>query len=340
MLACLLSFIVYNKLYESTKKPWTRPWTRMKTSLLTEQQCKKFKLASGQSSKLLSDGRGLYLRVRADGSKYWIVRLYKEKKANDRGIGEYPKISLADARKKRDEYQIMWADNKDPMIEKKKQRFESNKASNQTFSFIQDETFKNRIVAMSLKHQKRWEGLYKNYLQKGIGALPLKDISDAIVLELIESIYKTKPQTALKVKNLISVTFNFAIEKKWYRGINPTKLLQGNSLIKKPKNTRMRYLEEDRVGELLQKMNKAGKDFPNALIYILMVTGLRVGSLIKAKWSWLNDDVLTIPRSYMKNREEFKCPLPTQALSLLDDLKSKYKNDNNKYIILTVLTLS
>jgi integrase len=189
---------------------------------------------------------------------------------------------------------------------------------------------------MSLKHQKRWVGLYNNYLQKNIGSLPLKDISDAIVLELIESIYKTKPQTALKVKNLISVSFNFAIEKKWYRGINPTKMLQGNSLIKKPKNNRMKYLEEVRVGELLEKMSNSGKDFPNTLIYILMVTGLRVGSLIKARWSWLNGDILTIPKLYMKNREEFKCPLPTQAIKMLDELKRKYNCDNNKYIFQSV----
>ena len=93
----------------------------MKINQLTEQACKRFKLPINAPTKLLADGNGLYLRVRSDGGKYWIVRLYRNKRANDRGIGDYPKISLAEARKKRDEYQLLWSANKDPMIEKKKQ---------------------------------------------------------------------------------------------------------------------------------------------------------------------------------------------------------------------------
>ena len=308
----------------------------MRINQLTEQACKRFKLPSNAAKKLLADGNGLYLRVRSDGSKYWIVRLYKNKRAKDRGIGDYPKISLAEARKKRDEYQMLWSNNKDPMIEKKKQRFEANKALDQSFDFIQSQTFNDKISKMSSKHCVRWQGLYKNYLQSSIGLLPLSDINDAIVLELIERIYKSKPQTALKVKNLISVTFNYAIEKKWFRGINPTRLLQGNSLIKKPKNTRMKYLEEDRVGELMSKLVNSDKVFHKALIYILMVSGLRVGSLIKAKWSWLNNDVLTIPAEYMKNREVFKCPLPKQAIMMLKDLQEKYNIYKNMYIFQSI----
>jgi len=304
----------------------------MKINLLTEQLCKRYKLGPGETKKLISDGNGLYLRVRDDGSKYWMVRLYRDKKANDRGIGEYPRVSLAEARKKRDEYQSLWLDGKDPKIEKKKKLFQANIALNQTFSYIQQQTFEHRIKVMSDKHQARWRGLYRNYLAKKIGDLPLSEINDMIVLEIVENIYKTKPQTALKVKNLISVTFNFAIEKKWYRGINPTKLLQGNSLIKKPKNTRMRYLEEGRVGELMIKLTE-GEDklHQKTLIYILMTTGLRVGSLIRAKWTWLKDETLIIPAEFMKNREVFKCPLPKQAIAMLQVLRDKF-NYNNPFI--------
>jgi hypothetical protein len=36
--------------------------------------------ARGVNKRLLPDGDGLYLRVRNDGTKYWLIRLYKEKK--------------------------------------------------------------------------------------------------------------------------------------------------------------------------------------------------------------------------------------------------------------------
>ena len=230
----------------------------------------------------------------------------------------------------------MWHEYKDPMIERKKKEFEANKALNQTFEFIQNETFNHKISSMSDKHKARWKGLFKNYLSSTIGSLPLQEINDSLLLELVEGIYKTKPQTALKVKNLVSVVFNFAIEKKWYRGINPAKLLQGNSLIKKPKNTRMKYPEATRVGELMRELDASEKDFHKTLIYILMVTGLRVGSLIKAKWSWLSGDVLTIPKLFMKNRELFKCPLPRQAIIYLNNLHTKYKFEKNSYIFQSI----
>ena len=100
----------------------------------------------------------------------------------------------------------------------------------------------------------------------------------------------------------------------------------------------MKYLEENRVGELMRVLDASEKDFHKTLIYILMVTGLRVGSLIKAKWSWLGDDVLTIPKSFMKNREVFKCPLPRQAISYLNDLHTKYIFEKNSYIFQSVIT--
>jgi hypothetical protein len=36
---------------------------------------------------------------------------------------------------------------------------------------------------MSDRHQKRWKGLYKNYLKSQIGTLPLAEIDDAMILK-------------------------------------------------------------------------------------------------------------------------------------------------------------
>ena len=54
-----------------------------------------------------------------------------------------------------------------------------------------------------------------------------------------------------------------------------------------------------------------------------MLTALRPGSIRKARWSWYNtqEKILNIPGAYMKNGEDFRCPLPTQAIQALDDLK-------------------
>jgi integrase len=67
-----------------------------------------------------------------------------------------------------------------------------------------------------------------------------------------------------------------------------------------------------------------------------MVTGLRVGSLLNAKWSWVQSDVLVIPSKYMKDRKQFRCPLPTQAVTELK-LLAKYSvtTNPNDYIFVS-----
>ena len=304
----------------------------MAKNLLTKQECQNFKNTTGKLYDYAKDGDNLFLRVDREQNKSWIVRLYRNGKESPKGLGSFPNVTLAKARELRDQYKEIWAQGKDPSVEKKKQKFESAKTLSHTFGYVQDQTFINSISTMSDRHQKRWKGLYKNYLKSQIGTLPLAEIDDAMILEIVEKIYKDKPQTANKVKSLVSVVFRYAIEKKWFKGINPAKLLEGNSLIKKPKNTRMKYLEEHRVGEFINALDSVSKDHQTAFIYILMVTALRVGSLRFAKWSWLNGATLTIPKDFMKNREKFVCPLPKQALLILNNINNKYSPRNNEYI--------
>ena len=56
---------------------------------------------------LLSDGEGLYLRVRAAG-KAWLYRFQQDGKPGKLGLGTYPTISLAGARKKPERRRSDW----------------------------------------------------------------------------------------------------------------------------------------------------------------------------------------------------------------------------------------
>ena len=64
----------------------------------------------------LSDGWGLMLRVKPTGSKFWLFNYYRPytKKRTNFSFGIYPDISLAEARKKRDEARSLLAKDIDP----------------------------------------------------------------------------------------------------------------------------------------------------------------------------------------------------------------------------------
>lgn len=64
----------------------------------------------------LSDGQGLFLLVKMNGSKIWRFQYYKpiSKKRTLISLGVYPDISLKDAREIRDLYRSLLAKNVDP----------------------------------------------------------------------------------------------------------------------------------------------------------------------------------------------------------------------------------
>jgi hypothetical protein len=84
----------------------------------------------------LTDGGGLYLLVKPNGAKYWLLKyrfLGKEKKLS---IGVYPDISLADARLKREEAQKVIALGGDPGEEKKAEKLAKKASVENTFKAI------------------------------------------------------------------------------------------------------------------------------------------------------------------------------------------------------------
>lgn len=67
----------------------------------------------------LTDGKGMVLMVYPNGSKYWRLRYRFAGKEKMLALGEYPEVSLADARARRDEARKLLANGVDPSENKK-----------------------------------------------------------------------------------------------------------------------------------------------------------------------------------------------------------------------------
>ena len=61
------------------------------------------KLAASDKDRLEPDSDGLYLIVRKSGRKTWLVRYYTGGKEKKLTLGDYPAVSLQEARRQRDE---------------------------------------------------------------------------------------------------------------------------------------------------------------------------------------------------------------------------------------------
>jgi hypothetical protein len=92
------------------------------TTRLTDKEIKSAK--PKEKEYILSDGDGLRLRVKPNGSKLWLLNYThptKKKRAN-LSLGKYPDLSLANARKYSQEAKELIAQGIDPQEDKKRQQ--------------------------------------------------------------------------------------------------------------------------------------------------------------------------------------------------------------------------
>ena len=87
----------------------------------------------------LSDGAGLYLLVRPNGSKLWRFNYVHHGKHRTLAFGAWPDIGLADARGKRDEARRLVAAGLDPSHEEKVARAKARVEENDTFKTVAKE---------------------------------------------------------------------------------------------------------------------------------------------------------------------------------------------------------
>jgi integrase len=304
-------------------------------NLLNNLTVKKATCPKGKLHQDYTDGGNLFYRIYADGRRNWIVRLYRDKKEHVRGVGSYPTVSLAQARQIRDDYKVMWAKGLDPKTEKVIAKHTIINQTELTFDKAYQETLNKLIIPVSSDgHIKRWKEAYNKYLKNSLGTIPLTKIDDALLLSVLLKVHANAPSSAEKIKSQINVIFRHMKEKKWFRGANPVRELDGNSLLKPPKAKHYTPLDPNLMGDFNKYLKAHDNLIISTLLYVITVTALRTSSARKSTWSMLDTktNTLNVPMENMKGRVSFRCPIPKQAMVKLMTLRKFTGGKNKDYI--------
>jgi Arm DNA-binding domain len=92
---------------------------------------------------MLTDGDGLHVFIDPSGSKLWRMRYRFEGKASMISLGSFPRVSLLDARKKRDDAKRLLANGTNPSLSRKVERLRAAVAAQNTFGAVADEYVAN-----------------------------------------------------------------------------------------------------------------------------------------------------------------------------------------------------
>jgi len=236
---------------------------------------------------LYGDGGGLWLQLGPTGGKSWCFRFTLNRKARQMGLGSVADLSLAEARDLAREARRLLKEGKDP-IEERRAKLAAQRADHATtLSFKQAaERYISSHKAgwKSEKHADQWTATLTNYAYPIVGDLPVSTVDTTLILQVIEPVWTTKPETASRVRGRIESVLSWATARGYRSGPNPAawrghldRLLPAKAKVKQVRNHPAVPIDE--VPALTAALRASPSSSSSALQFMLL-TAARTGEVI------------------------------------------------------------
>jgi integrase len=279
----------------------------------------------------LYDAGGLYVEVSPSGGKLWRCKYRFEGKENRLAFGAYPAVSLADARRRRDEARKLLANGIDPNAVKKSQKAARADALANSLEVMGREwLLKKRGDWVESSAEKITSRLERDVFPY-IGKTPVTEITAPMVLSVLRRIEgRGAIETAHRVKGYISQIICYAISTGRRTERDPCPDLR--DALPSPSGKHFAAITDPiKAGGLMRAIDGYdGTPIVKAALSISPLVFLRPGELRKAEWAEFDFDnaLWTIPAAKLKRKKEEKenrnndhlVPLARQAVVLLQEL--------------------
>lgn len=276
-----------------------------------------------------SDGGGLHLLIKAVG-KYWRLAYRFGGKQKTLALGVYPAVTLAQARKRRDEAKAQLAEGFDPGVVKHAAKIARAEAGEHTFEAVAREYHGVKKSGWSEKYAAKWlRGLEKDIFPY-VGRLQLPDITAPMMLSALRKVEQRGNRDAAHTLNQNSgQVFRYGIQTGRCER-NPMPDLRG-ALEPVVVKHMPAVLEPLKVGELLRAFDTySGQPITKAALQLSALLFQRPANVRKMEWAWIDLDagMLTIPSASMKrtvaqklNGRPHFVPLAPQAVEILQEIQ-------------------
>jgi integrase len=280
-----------------------------------------------EKSYKMSDMQGLFLLISPSGSKLWRMKYHFKGVEKKLSLGEYPRVTLRDARKQRDQARDLLAQGKDPSFEKQREKLRANALAENTFTSIANEYCSKRRrdgdKAWAPATALRCEYLL-SLLDSSIGRMPIHEIEPIDALAAIRKIEKRgKLESARRTLQLASAVFRYAVATARLRS-DPTRDLRGALTV--PTVTHYGAITKaNEVGELLRSIDGyEGQGMTKWALQLAPHVFVRPGELRHARWDEIDLEarLWTIPAAKMKMRKPHHVPLSRQSIAILEEIRS------------------
>ncbi|MBT2130639.1 integrase [Planktotalea lamellibrachiae] len=247
----------------------------------------------------------------------------------DFGLGSVSLVDLDEARAKADEIRKLARGGGDP-----KEQKEAAAKIYITFDELAEKTHQEWIVKEDSngKHIDQWINTLRTYAYPVIGKKPVHLISRSDIFKVLNPIWKTKHETARRVRQRMSVVFDFALEAEIRTDGNPVADVLKNRNNDAPKVKHFKAVDWIEASAIYCDFRSREEIGALALCFTIS-TAVRSGAVRQARWHEIDECKLCwdIPEGHMKAREPFSVPLNAQARVILDKVE-KYRIGSDSLI--------
>ena len=278
-----------------------------------------------------ADGGGLHLLVKNSGARSWVYRFMLGGKSRDVGLGAagLGGISLAAARDARDALRIKVKAGTDPLEERQRKAADAiaeaqiAKVAGITFRSVSEIYMESNWDSWrNDKHRHQWKSTMATYVYPVIGVLPVAEVGTTHVLQILEPMWRSKSETASRVRGRIETILDAAKARGYREGENPARwrghiaqILPARARLTRGHHKAMPY---ESVPTFFAALHQREAIAALALEFTIL-TAARTGEVIGAKWDEIDLDkaVWTIPAHRMKAGKEHRVPLSLRAVEIL-----------------------
>ena len=251
-----------------------------------------------------SDGGGLYLRVRPQGSKSWLFIATINGARREFGLGSGIDIPLARARERAVTIRTAIVEGREPRLrEPKPPAAEIQKAL--AFGEFADALIDDIESGFrNAKHRKQWRATLKTHAA-AILTIPVADVSTDNIVAVLKPIWLAKAETASRVRGRIERVLDAAKAKGLRSGENPARW-RGHLDVLLPRRTKVEQehhaaLPFDEIATFMAELSQRPAIAARALAYTIL-TAARSGETLGMRWGEVNleSGVWTVPGERMK----------------------------------------
>jgi integrase len=294
-------------------------WARRWTELQTKNKLNPLFIKNAKPGKYC-DGGNLWLTKGENGTGKWFLRVTIHGRRREMGLGSLQDVSLKEAREAAEGWKRVRREGKDPIKERQKLEREAARTK-LTLAKVAAEAFESRKAELREDGKAgRWFSPLVLHVLPKLGRVPIEDIDQIDIKNVLAPLWHTKSDTARKAANRLSIAFKYAAALGL--DVDLQAVDKARALLGKPRHKTQNIPAMDwrDVPEFYASLDEGS--VTHLALRLLILTANRSKPIRFIRKDQIYGDVWIIPAENVKSTKgkeaEFRVPLSTEAQSVVD----------------------